>query len=69
MDNQIDEEVTESTSRNYGNSADISFEKGEQRVGESLEVFIEGKVADEAAYVGRTYTRCAWSGWLHLCTD
>lgn len=34
---------------------DISFEKGEQRVGESLEVFIEGKVADEVAYVGRTY--------------
>ena len=34
---------------------DISLELGEQRVGQELLVFVEGKVADEEAYVGRTY--------------
>lgn len=56
MDNQIDEEVKlDRQAEIMEIQQDISFEKGEQRVGESLEVFIEGKVADEAAYVGRTY--------------
>ena len=34
---------------------DISLEHGEDMVGRELEVFIEGRVADENAYVGRTY--------------
>ena len=34
---------------------EIAFAHGEEMVGEVLEVFIEGKVADESAYVGRTY--------------
>lgn len=34
---------------------EISFEKSESMVGRVLEVMIEGKVADENAYVGRTY--------------
>ena len=34
---------------------DIAFEKSESMVGRVLEVMIEGKVADENAYVGRTY--------------
>ena len=34
---------------------DIAFEKSESMKGSVLEVMIEGKVADENAYVGRTY--------------
>lgn len=34
---------------------DISVDKGLQKIGQELLVLIEGKVADENAYVGRTY--------------
>ncbi|MFR5602013.1 MAG: 30S ribosomal protein S12 methylthiotransferase RimO [Lachnospiraceae bacterium] len=34
---------------------EIAFEKSESMVGKTLEVMIEGKVADEPAFVGRTY--------------
>lgn len=34
---------------------EIAFEKSERMVGRILDVMIEGKVADENAYVGRTY--------------
>ncbi len=34
---------------------EIAFEKSESMVGRILDVMIEGKVADEPAYVGRTY--------------
>ena len=34
---------------------EIAFEKSEAMKGRTLEVMIEGKVADENAYVGRTY--------------
>ena len=34
---------------------EIAFEKSESMVGKVLDVMIEGKVADEPAYVGRTY--------------
>ena len=34
---------------------EIAFEKSESMVGRVLDVMIEGKVADEPAYVGRTY--------------
>ena len=34
---------------------EIAFEKAEQMIGRELEVMIEGKVADENAFVGRTY--------------
>ena len=34
---------------------EIAFEKSEAMVGRILDVMIEGKVADEPAYVGRTY--------------
>lgn len=34
---------------------DIAFDKSEQMVGRIVDVMIEGKVADEDAYVGRTY--------------
>lgn len=34
---------------------DIAFEHSESMIGRVLDVMIEGKVSDEAAYVGRTY--------------
>lgn len=34
---------------------EIAFEKAEDKTGQILEVMIEGKVADENAFVGRTY--------------
>ena len=34
---------------------EIAFEKAEAMKGRVLEVMIEGKIADEDAYVGRTY--------------
>ena len=34
---------------------EIAFDAGEEMKGRVLTVMIEGKVADEAAYVGRTY--------------
>ena len=34
---------------------DIVFEQAEDMIGRELLVMIEGKVADENAYVGRTY--------------
>ena len=34
---------------------EISLDHGQDMIGRELEVFIEGQVADENAYVGRTY--------------
>ena len=34
---------------------EISLEHSESMIGKTVEVMIEGKVADENAYVGRTY--------------
>ena len=34
---------------------EISIDKGNARIGSEVEVMVEGKVADENAYVGRTY--------------
>ena len=34
---------------------EISYDRGQDRIGQELLVMIEGKVADENAYVGRTY--------------
>ena len=37
------------------NDTDIAFDKDESMIGRSLLAMIEGKVADENAYVARTY--------------
>jgi ribosomal protein S12 methylthiotransferase len=34
---------------------EVSFDKNESMVGRELYAFIEGKVADENAFIGRTY--------------
>ena len=56
MPDQIDEEVKEDRQAELMElQQDIVFEQAEDMIGRELIVMIEGKVADENAYVGRTY--------------
>ncbi len=56
MPDQIDEEVKlDRQAELMELQQEISLDKGNQRIGTEVEVMIEGKVADENAYVGRTY--------------
>lgn len=49
---------------------EIAFENSENMVGRILEVMIEGKVADENAYVGRTYMDAPnVDGFIFINTD
>lgn len=53
---QVPEEVKEARRAQVMElQQEIAFEKSASMVGRVLDVMIEGKVADEAAYVGRTY--------------
>ena len=54
--NQIPEEVKQDRQAELMElQQEISLERGESCVGKDYLVMIEGKVADENAYVGRTY--------------
>lgn len=56
MEEQIPEEVKEDRQAELMElQQEISLDKGDGRIGQELVVLIEGKVADEDAYVGRTY--------------
>ncbi|HCT91859.1 MAG TPA: 30S ribosomal protein S12 methylthiotransferase RimO [Lachnospiraceae bacterium] len=56
MDGQIDEEVKEARKAEIMElQQEISLDKGQARIGQIIEAVVEGKVADEDAYVGRTY--------------
>ena len=56
MPNQIDEEVKKDRQAELMElQQEISLDKGNDKIGQKLLVMIEGKVADENAYVGRTY--------------
>ena len=56
MEGQLPEEVKQDRQAELMElQQEISADKGENRIGQILEVLIEGKVADENAYVGRTY--------------
>ncbi|SER62334.1 30S ribosomal protein S12 methylthiotransferase RimO [Lachnobacterium bovis] len=49
---------------------EISFEKNEKMVGKVLDAFIEGKVADENVYIGRTYRDAPGvDGYIFVDTD
>ena len=53
---QIDEEVKADRQCELMElQQDIAFEKSEAKIGEEMLAIIEGKVADENAYIGRTY--------------
>ncbi|MCH1983406.1 30S ribosomal protein S12 methylthiotransferase RimO [Ruminococcus sp. OA3] len=56
MEDQVPETVKEERQAELMElQQEVSLELGEERIGERQLVFIEGKVADEDAYVGRTY--------------
>lgn len=56
MSNQIEESVKEDRrSELMELQQEIAFEQAEDMIGKEVLVMIEGKVADENAYVGRTY--------------
>ena len=56
MEGQVPEELKEERRDEIMElQQEISLEKGNDRIGQELLVMIEGKVADESAYIGRTY--------------
>lgn len=56
FEDQIDEEVKEDRQADIMElGQEIAFDKAEDMIGREVLVMIEGKVADENAYVGRTY--------------
>ena len=56
MPDQVAEEVKEARRDEIMElQQEISYDRGQDRIGQELLVMIEGKVADENAYVGRTY--------------
>ena len=56
MADQVPEEVKEERRDELMElQQEISYDRGQDRIGQELLVMIEGKVADENAYVGRTY--------------
>lgn len=71
MPEQIPEEVKEERRGELMElQQEIAFEKAEAMTGQELVVMIEGKVADENAYVGRTYKDAPGvDGYLFLNTD
>lgn len=56
MEGQIDEEVKlDRQAELMELQQEVAFDKAEEMIGKEVLVMIEGKVADENAYVGRTY--------------
>ena len=71
MPGQIEEEIKEERQAELMElQQEIVFARGEDRIGEELLVMIEGKVADEEAYVGRTYMDAPnVDGFIFVNTD
>jgi len=71
MEGQIAEDIKEARqARIMELQQEISFELGERKIGTIVQVFIEGKVADEDAYVGRTYMDAPGvDGYIFVNTD
>ncbi len=71
MDNQIDDEVKEERrDALMALQQEIAFDKEEEMVGRVLDVMIEGRVAGENAYVGRTYKDAPnVDGYIFVNTD
>lgn len=68
---QIDEEVKQDWQAEVMELQEaIIFDKNEEMYGRELYVFIEGKVADENAYIGRTYRDAPdVDGYIFINTD
>ena len=56
MPNQVPQELKEERRDEIMElQQEISWEKGQQKIGQTLDVMIEGRVSGENAYIGRTY--------------
>lgn len=71
MEEQVDEELKEERRAELMElQQEIAFAKAESMVGRTLTVMIEGKVADEDAYVARTYRDAPdVDGYLFITAD
>ena len=71
FENQIEEEVKEERKACLMElQQEIAYEKAEDMIGKQLMVMIEGKVADENAYVGRSYKDAPnVDGYVFVNTD
>lgn len=71
MPSQIEEEVKQDRQAELMElQQEISIDKGNDKIGTCVEVMIEGKVADENAYVGRTYGDAPnVDGYIFINTD
>lgn len=71
MPEQVDEEVKKDRQAELMElQQDISLDKGNEKIGRDMLVMIEGKVADENAYVGRTYGDAPnVDGYIFVNTD
>ena len=71
MPDQIEEEVKQDRQAELMElQQEISIDKGNEKIGSCVEVMIEGKVADENAYVGRTYGDAPnVDGYIFINTD
>lgn len=56
LENQVPEEVKEARRDELMSAQqEVAFAKAQEKIDQTLEVFIEGKIADEDVYVGRSY--------------
>ena len=71
FDDQVDEEVKlDRQAELMELQQEIAFDKADAMIGEKLLVMVEGRVADENAYVGRTYKDAPnVDGFIFIQTD
>lgn len=71
FENQVDEELKESRRAEIMElQQEIAFEKAEAMIGKELTVFIEGRIIEDNAYVGRTYMDApSVDGMIFIKTD
>ena len=71
MPDQIDEDIKADWQADVMElEEEVIFDKNETLKGKELYVFIEGKVADENAYIGRTYRDAPnVDGYIFINTD
>lgn len=71
MPGQIPQEIKEERQAEIMElQQEISLDRGDARIGQEMEIMIEGKVADENAYVGRTYADAPnIDGYIFVNTD
>lgn len=71
FENQVDEEIRNKWRDDIMElQQEVSMDKSRDRIGKTYKVMIEGKVADENAYVGRTYMDAPnVDGYIFVNTD